>query len=65
MIIRIIGYLVIIVVVITIAINIVSKRPQWSVNVWKKILAYCVAFLVFIIVCRLFDILLNFLNIGF
>lgn len=64
MVIRIIGYLVIIIAVITIAINIVSKKPQWSVDVWKKILAYCVAFLVFIVVCRLFDTLLNFLNIG-
>lgn len=65
MIIRVIGYFVIIVAVIAIAINIVSKNPQWSVNIWKKVLAYCVAFLVFIIVCRLFDALLNFLNIGF
>lgn len=64
MIIRVILYFIMLIAVISIAIKIVSARPQWSANSWQKILVYCIAFVCFIGGCKIVDIIMNMLNIN-
>lgn len=60
---RVIGYLVIMVLLVFIALQLVGRKPQWFKEPWKKILLYCVTFVCFVAGCYGLDALLDIMNI--
>lgn len=60
---RVIGYLFFIILYVFLALKLVSIKPMWFKEVWKKTLTYCIAFVCFIVSCHIFDYILNLLGL--
>ena len=58
---RVIGYFVLLVAIIYLALLIVGKKPQWFIEPWKKALLYCFSFALFVGCCFALDFILKIL----
>jgi len=60
---RVIGYFVLLIAVIYLALLLVGKKPRWFNVPWKKALVYCIAFALFVGCCFALDFVLNIFHI--